>query len=178
YAPLERERQVGKEARGRLVEGLKQTATENATVDHRTPQREQRGEERVDAPVDPAAPPGVPEGVEPLRVLEVEEAFGLAVASLLADVGLDGVAPEVPHHGRGTEGDAVAALLKAPAHIHVVAGRAVDGIEPADLLEHLAAERHVAARDVLSLLVVQEYVQGPARRGGHATGHHRILGRR
>src|SRR3989454_10354252 len=92
-----------------------------------------------------------------------------------SDVGFHGVAPEVPHHGRGAEPDAVAVILKSPAKIDVVTGGAENGVESADLLEYVTAKRHVAAGDVLGVVVVQQHVLWPAGRGRHAGGDERVL---
>src|SRR2546428_12770767 len=159
------------EARRGLIERLEEAPAESATVDDRAAQREQRR----DAAVNPAAPPRVAQGVEAIGMPEVEQRLGLAVPALLPDVGFHGVAPEVPHHGRGAEPDAVAVILKSPAKIDVVTGGAENGVESADLLEYVTAKRHVAAGDVLGVIVVQQHVLWPAGRGRHAGGDERIL---
>src|SRR5207247_4696665 len=91
--------------------------------------------------------PRVEKRIEAMGMPEVQERLGLAVAALLADVGLDGVAAEVPHHRRRAEADAMPALLNPPAQIHVVARGPEYRIEDVDLLEHLAPERQVTPRD-------------------------------
>src|SRR2546425_7963885 len=134
HAPLARERQMREEARGWLVKRLEEAAAEDAAVDDGPPPWDQRRA----AAVDSTSPPRVEERVEAVRMPEIQQRLGLAVPPLLADVGVHGVAPEVPHHGRRAEADAVALLLQSPAEIDVVSGGAEDRIQPADLPEHLA----------------------------------------
>src|SRR6185295_17007181 len=125
------ERQVREQTRWRLVERLKQPAAIDTAVDHRARQRQDRRDAAIDAP----APARIAERVEAVRVAEVQERLGLAVAALLPDIRLDRIAPEVPHHGRGAPADAVAEILQAPADVDVVPGGAVHRVEAPDLLE-------------------------------------------
>ena len=108
-------------------------------------------------------PHGSAESVEILGVATLQQGFGFAIAGLLLEVGGDGVASVVPHEAGRAESDLVATLLESPADVHIVAGFAVDGVEPADLPQGPTVERHVAARDVLGDAVVEHHV-------GRATG--------
>ena len=83
----------------------------------------------------------------------------------------------VPHERRGREPDLEALGLQAPAHVHVVAGAQVHGIESADAGQGVAAEGHVAAGHVLGLAIVEQHLRRAAGGAGHALRHERIVGR-
>ena len=83
----------------------------------------------------------------------------------------------VPHEHGGGEADDVALVLESPAHVHVVAGRPVGGVEAADAGQVFLAVGHVAARDVLGDLVGQKDVGRRAGRHGHAGGGAVVVGR-
>src|SRR5260221_4128434 len=94
----------------------------------------------------------------------VDERLGLAVAALLAEIGLYRVAAEVPDDGSRAEADSVAGILKTPADVDVVAGGAIDRIEAAEAEQQIAPERHVAAGDMLGDVVAHQHVGRPAGR--------------
>src|SRR5437879_1868819 len=141
--PLEREREVPEERRRRLVERLEEPAPEGAEIDD-GPAREDGGGELA---VDATEPARLSEQIEPIRMLEIEERLGLAVPHLLLQVRLHRVPAVVPDGGRGAEADRVPLVLEAPAEVHVVAGSREHRVEPADVLERLLREPHVATRD-------------------------------
>ena len=116
---------------------------------------------------DPAPLAAAPAG-ELVGMLEVEQAFGLAVAGLLVKIASRRAAAVVPDHRAGCERDPVALVLEPPAKIDVVAGSSKLRVEPVDRFQDLAAKRHVAARDVLGRLVVDEHVRRLAGRRRHA----------
>src|SRR6185437_363421 len=96
---------------GRLVERLEQAAAEHARIDHRPARQEERcGKIAIDA----AEPFLLAEKIEADRVLRIDQRLGFAVAALLADIGFDRVAAEMPDHGRRAEADRVARILEAP----------------------------------------------------------------
>ena len=66
-------------------------------------------------------------------------------------------------------------LLQPPAEVDVVAGDPEALVEAADLLEHVLAEGHVAAGDVLGLAVGDEHVDRAAGRGGDAFGDEAVV---
>jgi hypothetical protein len=76
----------------------------------------------------------------------------------------------MPHHRAGAEAELESALGEPPAQVHVVAGGAVADVEAVDRLQGCLPERHVAARDVLGILVGEQHVRGPAGRSGDALG--------
>src|SRR6266545_4786441 len=145
--------------RRRLVDGLKRCDAPDPVID--SPGAAE--EAREPFTVDPASPGHVAGRIVFLRPLPLEQRFRLAVTLLLLPVGPDRVAPVMPDHRAGAEPDAPALLLQAPAYIHVVAGGAELGIEPADGLQRGRAERHVAPGDVLGFAIRQEHVEGAAR---------------
>src|SRR6266498_5673338 len=103
--------------------------------------------------VEHTAPLAIASAVELVGVLEAQQRLGLAVASLLPQVGARVLPAVVPDERARGEGDPVARLLQPPAHVDVVAGLAVLRVEAVDRFQRLAPERHVAARDVLRYLV-------------------------
>src|SRR5271166_101510 len=129
-APLEGQRQRCRQRRRRLVHGLEQTASENSGIDDRPPRQQQRGGEIA---VDAAKPFCLSKKVEAKRVLCIHERFCLTVTLLLIAVGAHCVTAEMPNNSSGAEADDIAGVLKAPAYIDVIAGRAIDRIEAAEL---------------------------------------------
>ena len=81
----------------------------------------------------------------------------------------------VPDERRGRESDSLTLRLQPPADIDVVAGALVDGVETTDRQQRIAPERHVAARDVLRDPILEQHVDGPARRARHTLGQRRIV---
>src|SRR4029450_1487683 len=96
-----------------------------------------------------AAPGDVSPGGVLLGPLALEVRLGGAVATLLAPIGADGVAPAMPDDGSRAEADRQPAFSQPPADVPVVSGRVEPFVEAADLLERLPAKGHVAAGDVL-----------------------------
>ena len=99
------------------------------------------GHERV---VHPPGPAGRAQSREPIGVAGLHERLGASVATLLPQIGPGPRSAVVPDERGGMEPDVPASVEHPPAQVDVVAGGHVDGIEPADLLEHLASEGHVA----------------------------------
>src|SRR5205814_2038541 len=86
------------------------------------------------------------------------------------------LAAMVPNASARCEGDPVASLLQPPAEVHIVPGLAELWIEAVDRLEHLAAEGHVAAGDVLRDLLTLQNVRRLPRRRGDASGQPAVIG--
>src|SRR5260370_26521187 len=84
----------------------------------------------------------------------------------------------MPDDGGRAEADDIAGILKTPADVDIIAGRAIDRIEAAQPHQHLAAERHVAARDVLGDFVADQYMRRTTRRDGHRGVYEALLERR
>jgi hypothetical protein len=144
----------------------------DSCVDPLAPQRSHERQRAVDAPV-----PQHAAVEELLRMMRHQPALALAVADLLTPVGLDRRAMVVPDERRRGKPDFPAARLQPPAHVHIVAGAQVDRIEAANREERVAAERHVAAGDVLGDAIVEQDVRRPARRPRNALRHRRVVRR-
>ena len=82
----------------------------------------------------------------------------------------------MPDQRRRREADLPAARLQPPAHVHIVAGAEVDRIEAADREQRVAAERHVAAGDVLGDAIVEQHVRRTAGRARDALRDRRVVG--
>ena len=86
--------------------------------------------------------------------------FSAAVAGLLFEIGANRAAAMVPDlSGRG-EADFFPGVEQSPADVNIIAGLAEARIEAAYVEQCLAAERHVAAGDVLGIAVVEHDVGG------------------
>ena len=59
----------------------------------------------------------------------------------------------VPDDSRGTETQSPAAILDAPADVHVVSGHAELSVKPADRLKPCLSKGHIATRDVLGFRI-------------------------
>src|SRR5262245_54298981 len=94
--------------------------------------------------------------------------LALAVADLLPPVRDQARTVVVPHERGGCESDPPTAVLKPPAHIHVIAGAKKDGIEAADGQQRLATRGEIAARNVLRLAVVEHHMAWRTWRTRHA----------
>src|SRR4029453_12897942 len=101
---------------------------------------------------------------EPVAMAEGKPCFPFAVADLLPPVRNQASAVVVPHQRRRCKGDPPSAVLKSPAHVHVVAGAKEDRVEPPDGQQRLATRSEVAARNVLRLTIVEHHMAGRARR--------------
>ena len=110
-------------------------------------------------------------------MLGIDERLGLAIAALLLEIGADGVAAEMPDDRRRAEPDRVAGVLKAPADVDVITSRAVDRVKAAERQQRVAAERHIAAGNVLGNLVADQDMRWPAGRHCHGRRHEAVLGR-
>src|SRR5579884_3285846 len=174
-APLEGQRQELGQRRRRLVHRLEQAAPEHAGIDDGLARQQQR---RRQVAVNPPEPFRLAEQVEAERMLGIDERLCLAIAALLVDVGLRRVAAEMPDRRRRAEADDMAGVLKPPADIDVVAGRAIDRVEAAQPEQRVAAEGHVAAGDVLGDLVADQDVGRPPRRHRHGCRHQGVFRRR
>src|ERR1700730_14104068 len=98
----------------------------------------------------------------------VDERLGLAISSLLFAVSDHSIAAKMRAHGGGSVADDIARVLKAPADVDVVAGCPINRIEAAEPHQRLAAERHVAAGDVLCDFVADQYMRrAPGCHGDH-----------
>src|SRR6266581_3327033 len=98
-----------------------------------------------------------------LRPLSLEHRLRSAVPALLLPVRAHRAPRVVPDDSRGAESQRPLTLLQPPAHVDVVAGHAKLRIEPANRLEGLLAECHVAARDVFSLAIAEQDMNRAAR---------------
>ena len=134
----------------------------------------ERSHERQRA-VDAAAPQHVPVE-ELLGVVRHQPGFAFAVADLLAPVRVDRRPVVVPDERRRRKSDPPSARLQPPAHIDVVAGAEVDGVEAADREQRVAPERHVAAGHVFGDAIVEQHVRRAARRARDALRDGRIVG--
>ena len=173
--PLGHLGQKRQHARRRLVQRLEWRAAPHAVVDaSRAPAEKPREAGAVDA----ARPAHVSRPVVLLGPFALQHRLGAPVADLLPPVGAQRVPAVVPHQGGGVEAERPAALQQPPAHVDVVPGGAELRIESADRLEAAFPERHVAAGDVLGLAIVQQHVDGTARRARHALGDRAVAGRR
>ncbi len=155
------------------VDRLEKALAEDAVVDHGFV--DEPGEARC--AVDLAFPFRGAGGAEEDEVLEAQHRLGLAVALLLFAKRFEREAAVVPDDGGGAEGDDAAALLEAPAEVHIVAGLAVFVVEAADLVERPTVESHVAAGNVLGDDIGEEHMARTAGGRGH-TGLHPIFRRR
>src|SRR5207244_5541353 len=129
-------------------------------------------------PVDAAGPADVARAVVFLGPLALQHRLGPAVPDLLLPVGAHGIPPVVPDHGGRAEAERPAPLLQPPAYVHVITGGAKLRIEPADGLEAGFPERHVAAGDVLRLVIGPEDMHGTARRRAHEVSERYVPRRR
>ena len=84
-----------------------------------------------------------------MRVLELNEALGPSVSLLLAQIALDGASAMMPYHRARRITDGVALIEESPANVDVISRLSELRIESSDLQEHVAANRHVASRNVL-----------------------------
>ena len=170
--PLRQERHELRHAALRMVDRLERSAAPGAVVDAPAPARRLACEA---VSVEAAAPGDVPAGGVLLRPLALQLGLGSAVAPLLAPVSAHRLAAVVPNDGGRAEAERQPSLAQPPADVHVVAGRVESGVEAADLLQRLPAKGHVAAGDVLGLLVGEQHVCRPARRVGDAAGDYPVL---
>ncbi len=83
----------------------------------------------------------------------------------------------MPDETRRGESDLVAAVLDAPADVHVVASFSKDWVKSADFIEDPFIENHVAAGNMFGLGVGQHDMGRTSWRDCHGGGHGRILGR-
>ena len=91
-------------------------------------------------------------------MLCVYECLRFPITSLLIKVSTHCITTEVPDYSGRAEANNIAGVLKAPAYIHIIAGRAVDRIETAEPQQCLAGECHVAARNVFGDLVADQHM--------------------
>src|SRR5918995_1783709 len=140
--PLGQERHELGHAPFGVVDRLEGAASPRAVVDAPAPARRLPGEA---VSVQTTAPRDVSSGGVLLGPLALEVRLGGAVATLLAPVGADGVAPVVPDDRSRAEADGQPAFAQPPADVYVVSGRAEALVEAANLLERLSAKGHVAA---------------------------------
>src|SRR5690242_9039097 len=82
--------------------------------------------------IQPAGPGEMTDGVVLLRPLAFEVGFGVAIVPLLTPKAPDRIAAVMPDDRRRAEAQCPPAVLQAPADVHVVAGDAESGVEPAD----------------------------------------------
>src|SRR6266576_1536016 len=129
---------------------------------------------RVDSP----APGDLSSGVIFSRPFPFNPGFCLAVTHLLLPKPSQSTATVVQDHSGWIETQSPASVLDAPASIDVVPSNAELGIETTNGLQPVSPECHVAPRDVLCLLVGEQYVSGPARCMSDASGHLTIVRKR
>src|SRR5215471_7139721 len=123
-------------------------------------------------------PFGLSEQIEAERVFRIDQRLGFTVTLLLCTISLHGISAEMPDNGGGAESYRVSGVLKAPANVNIIAGSPIDRIESAELLQHIAAERHVAARDVLGNFVADQHVGRTAGSDRDHGGDQIVLARR
>src|SRR3954462_15509082 len=111
-------------------------------------------------PIHDAAPFALAATIETLWMFEQKQGFGLTIAGLLLQIGLGVLSPMMPNNGAGRERYPFARLLQTPTDVDVVAGFSKLRVKTINLLECFAAKRHVADRDVLSLLTAFQHVRG------------------
>ena len=142
------------------VEFLKETAAENTVIDHAA----LKNEAVFGWGINPPTPHPAAKRVKVFRVLSNQQRFGFAVAGLLPQVSFHRGAAVMPDKTGRAEPDFPTALLQTPADVHIIAGFAKDRIEAVDLLQVPSVKSHVAAGNVLSLLVREHNVGWSARR--------------
>src|SRR5205085_1483921 len=123
------------------------------------------------------APSGGAKRCEAVGMAGLDQRFGPSVPSLLLQVGLGAGTPVVPDERSGVEADLPSLVEHLPAQVHVVAGRHVDGIEAAGLVNRVPPETHVAAGDVLGAVVGYQDMDGAAGGACNALGGKRLAGR-
>src|SRR6202035_6029475 len=112
------------------------------------------------------------------RVLCINERLRFAVTPLLVKVSTYCVTTEMPNYSGRTEANDIAGVLKPPAYVHVIAGRAIDRIETTEPQQRLAGEGHVAAGDVFGDLVADQHMRWTTRRDRDHCRHEGVFGRR
>ena len=113
-------------------------------------------------PIDAPVPTDMSQTVVVFRPLFFQHRLSASVSSLLLQISEHRVSPVMPHHCCGVETDLPPALLQSPADINIIPGRAELRIKTPNDLKGCLSERHVAARNVLSLLIRQQNVDGTA----------------
>ena len=146
------------------VDGLEESLAEDAVVDHGFVDEPGEARRAVDLAF-PFRGAGRPEEDE---MLESQHRLGFAVALLLFAKGFERETAVVPDDGRRAERNHAAALLEAPAEIHIVAGLPVFVIESTDLIERPAVKCHVATGNVLGHDICEEHMARPAGSRRHA----------
>ena len=86
-------------------------------------------------------------------MLELEQCFSFTVTRLLFQIGARTLPAMVPHKRTRCKRDPLARLLQAPTHVDIVTRLAKLGIKPADLLQGVSMERHVAAGNMFRELI-------------------------
>jgi hypothetical protein len=95
----------------------------------------------------------MPGSVVLLWPLPFQQHLGHGIALLLPPVRANRIAAMVPDHGGRAVAQRPARLPQPPAHVDVVASGAKLWIESTDRLQVGLTERHVAARNMLGLLI-------------------------
>src|SRR5205814_9154452 len=142
-----------KTARCRLVERLERSAAPRTVIDPAA--TEELGQTLA---IEAARPCHMPGRVVLLWPLPLQHRLRSAVPALLLPVRAHRAPRVVPDHGPCAESQRPLPLPQPPAHVHVVAAHAKLRIEPANPLEGLFAERHVAARDGFGLTLAPQHV--------------------
>src|SRR5262245_60889753 len=109
-----------------------------------------------------------------LRPLAFQQRLGLAIAILLLPERADRVAAMMPDDRGRTESQRPALIVQPPADVHIVARDAILGIKPADRLQARFPKRHVAARNMLGLLIGEQDLGGAAWRVCDTIGNRAI----
>src|SRR6267154_717081 len=115
--PIGHLRDGTEQAGGRLVEGLVGRDTPDAVVNPGAAPRRRLGPPRT---VQTTRPAHVSGPVVLLGPLPLQHRLGAPVAELLPPVRADGVTAMMPDHRGRVEADRPAALLQAPADVHVI----------------------------------------------------------
>src|SRR5205823_5901271 len=97
---------------------------------------------------------------------------------LLSPEGSHGVSRMVPHLRRRAKAQLPSAGLQPPADVDIVAGRAKLRVESAYRFESLSAEGHIAAGNMLRLVIGQKHMNRAARRIRYTLGDTAIARRR
>src|SRR6266480_2294655 len=97
-------------------------------------------------------------------MFKAQQGFRFAIAVLLFQKSAQRKPSIMPDDSGRTERDYPSSLLNSPAEIHVVAGLAIFGIEPAYTFEGPTVERHVTTGNMLGDRIGKQNVVWSARR--------------
>src|SRR5437867_9437749 len=101
-------------------------------------------------------------------MFKAQQRFRFAVTILLFQESAQREPPVMPDDRGRTEGNDPSSLLNSPAEIHVVAGLAIFGIEPAYTFESPTIKRHVTTGNMLGHFIGKQNMVWSARRRSNA----------